>query len=63
MHFVNKAMPTSFIDSKCHANELKSCKTSYLWVDFTCVALNSLGVDMHTHMSWIKEISCFVKLK
>ena len=24
MYFANKATPTCFIDSKCHANELKS---------------------------------------
>ena len=35
MHFANKAMPTGFIDSKCHANKLKGCKTSYLQVHFT----------------------------
>ena len=40
--FVNQATPTHFIDSRCQANKLKSCKTgltSYLQVHFTWIAI------------------------
>ena len=50
VYFVNKTMPTHFIDRRCDTNELKSyrnCLTSNLQIHFMWVAIDSLGVDMH----------------
>ena len=51
MQFANKAMSTSFINSKRYANEFKSSKTSYLQAHFMWAPINSLpGMDMQTQM-------------